>query len=51
MELDGHIMGFAQAVGSGTVEIYNEFSLQHELGVYLRNNLENCKVQFERLSF
>jgi len=41
-------MDFAQAVASGTVEIYNEFSLQHELGVYLRNNLENCKVQFER---
>jgi hypothetical protein len=48
MELNSHIMGFAQAVGSGGVEIYNEFSLQHELGVYLRNNLKNCKVQFER---
>ncbi len=48
MELNSHIMGFAQAVGSGRVEIYNEFSLQHELGVYLRNNLKNCKVQFER---
>lgn len=47
MELDSHIMGFAQAVGSGTVEIYNEFSL-HELGAYLRNNLKSCKVQFER---
>lgn len=29
--------------------IYNEFSLQHELGIYLRKELgENYKVQFER---
>lgn len=29
--------------------IYNEFSLQHELGIYLRNELGgNYKVQFER---
>ena len=31
----------------GTV-VYNEFSLQHELGVYLRNNLKSKKVEFER---
>lgn len=30
------------------VEIYNEFSLQHELGIYLRSVLPNYKVQFER---
>lgn len=30
------------------IEIYNEFSLQHELGIYLRNELPNYKVQFER---
>lgn len=30
-------------------DIYNEFSLQHELGIYLREHLgENYKVQFER---
>ncbi len=28
--------------------VYNEFSLQHELGVYLRNNLKSKKVEFER---
>ncbi len=29
--------------------IYNEFSLQHELGIYLRRALPgNYKVQFER---
>ena len=30
------------------VEIYNEFSLQHELGIFLREQLSNYKVQFER---
>lgn len=29
-------------------DIYNEFSLQHELGIFLRNNLSNYKIQFER---
>lgn len=30
-------------------EIYNEFSLQHELGIYFRGVLnKNYKVQFER---
>lgn len=28
--------------------IYNEFSLQHELGIFLRENLQNQKVEFER---
>lgn len=33
-------------------DIYNEFSLQHELGIYLRNRLKGTqyKVQFERNS-
>lgn len=32
-----------------SVEIYNEFSLQHELGIYLRSELgEGWKAQFER---
>ena len=30
------------------IEIYNEFSFQHELGVFLRNNMPGYKVQFER---
>lgn len=29
-------------------DIYNEFSLQHELGIYLRKRLPDYKVQFER---
>lgn len=28
--------------------IYNEFSLQFELGIYLRNKYPDCKVYFER---
>lgn len=48
MILNQHITEFAQAVGAGTIEIYNEFSLQHELGIYLRNRLDTCRVQFER---
>lgn len=30
------------------IEIYNEFSFQHELGIYIRNNMPGYKVQFER---
>jgi hypothetical protein len=48
MELRGYIEEFAKAVGSGDVEVYNEFSLQHELGVFLRHHLPAHKIQFER---
>ncbi len=30
------------------IEIYNEFSFQHELGIYLRKKLKGYKVEFER---
>lgn len=39
---------FIGKIQTGEVEIYNEFSLQHELGIYLRNALPDYKVQFER---
>ena len=39
---------FMDMVEIGEIEVYNEFSLQHELGIYLRNRLEDYKVQFER---
>jgi hypothetical protein len=40
---------FFVCIGRGEVEIYNEFSLQHEIGIHLRNALgSRCKVQFER---
>ncbi len=39
---------FAQSVASGEIEIYNEISLQHELGIILRKSFPTYKVQFER---
>lgn len=31
-----------------SIEVYNEFSLQHELGIFLRKKLPEYIVQFER---
>ena len=43
------IRRFFRLVATGTVEIYNEFSLQHEVGVFLRSAVSpEYKVQFER---
>jgi len=42
------IESFATKVGNGEIEIYNEFSLQHELGIFIRNALNDMKIQFER---
>jgi hypothetical protein len=40
---------FFSDVAKGTVEIYNEFSLQHEFGFYLRTTCGTAfKTQFER---
>ena len=39
---------FIGAVSKGYVEVYNEISLQHELGFFLRSYLPKHKVQFER---
>lgn len=46
--LDLVITPFISAVAGGKLDVYNEFSLQHELGIFLRNSLPNLKVQFER---
>jgi hypothetical protein len=48
MNLAACIHSFIDRVRVGEVEIYNEFSLQHELGIHLREALAGCKVQFER---
>ena len=46
---DALIQGFFKEVTSGHIEIYNEISLQHEFGIYLRRTLPaGFKVQFER---
>ena len=39
---------FFANVGNGNIEIYNEFSFQHELGIYLREKFPTYKIQFER---
>jgi len=48
LELKKILMSFSKHVQDKYIEIYNEFSLQHELGIYLREILPNYKVQFER---
>jgi hypothetical protein len=43
------IQSFMSQIGCQEVEVYNEFSLQHELGIFLREKIGNqYKVQFER---
>lgn len=39
---------FFEEIRTGNIEVYNEFSLQHELGIYLRNLFPELKIQFER---
>jgi len=39
---------FVEGIKRGRIEIYNEFSLQHEMGILLRSQFPNQKVQFER---
>lgn len=39
---------FMVKVAQEEVEIYNEFSFQHELGIFLRAKFPDRKVQFER---
>ena len=46
--LDRLVGPFIEAVRNRDVEIYNEFSLQHELGIFLRNCQNQSVVQFER---
>lgn len=49
LEFSTLISDFMAQLGLGSVEIYNEFSLQHELGIKLRNAaLAGWKIQFER---
>lgn len=48
MDLEILINEFMNLVATGEVEVYNEFSLQHELGIFLRAKLTGYKVQFER---
>lgn len=48
LDLKALIQRFFLKVESDNTDIYNEFSLQHELGIFLRQELPEYKVQFER---
>ena len=48
LDLVNLVSDFFQVIIDEQIEIYNEFSLQHELGIYLRNRIPEYKVQFER---
>ena len=48
MNIKEIINNFWEYKNTNNIEIYNEFSFQHELGIYLRNKLSNYKIQFER---
>ena len=45
---DHVVSSFTRDLADQRVEIYNEFSLQHELGLHLRDQFTSFKVQFER---
>ncbi len=48
MDLHKLIDRFFRLINYTGIEIYNEFSLQHELGIFIRNQHPEYKVQFER---
>ena len=48
MNFERIISSFMKRIIAGEIEVYNEFSLQHELGIFLRDRLTDYKVQFER---
>lgn len=47
-EIKSILVTFATRIKEGEIEIYNEFSLQHELGLFLRDMTKKRLVQFER---
>lgn len=42
------ISQFFEKVKRQKVDLYNEFSFQHELGIFLREHISDYKIQFER---
>ena len=47
-DLSAFISDFFKYAYNKKIELYNEYSLQHELGIFLRNQCPNYSVQFER---
>lgn len=48
INLSDLVKEFFGEMGKNGIEVYNEFSLQHELGIFLREKLPSYKIQFER---
>jgi hypothetical protein len=49
LDVEKAIKDFFRQVEAGTIEIYNEFSLQHELGLFIRSaTTGKYRVQYER---
>lgn len=48
MNIKDLLEDFMKLVASCNIEVYNEFSLQHELGIFIRANISGYKIQFER---
>lgn len=47
-DLSIYISDFFSYADRQKIELYNEYSLQHELGIFIRNQCPNYSVQFER---
>ena len=48
LNLKNLVKGFFSYIEAENIELYNEFSFQHELGIFLRRELEGYTIQFER---
>lgn len=46
--MDKLIELFFDNVRRNKIDVYNEFSLQHELGIFLRSKIGDYKIEFER---
>ncbi len=47
-KIQAELKHFFSLLSQNQIEVYNEFSLQHELGIYLRSFFTQHKIQFER---
>ena len=46
-KIQAELKHFFSLLSQNQIEVYNEFSLQHELGIYLRSVFTQHKIQFE----
>ena len=48
INLSEDVLDFMSLVRAGDIDLYNEFSFQHEIGLFLRGRHPRLRVQFER---